>query len=292
MNRNKQQASTDESEGTYVIRGGADGRERLRLLSRIVRPTTLGLFEQIHLDPSAACLDMGCGGGDVCFELARLVGPDGRVLGVDRDAEQIAIARSEAADHGMHNVNFQVSDIYGFESPPEFDLAYGRFILTHLQNPGQAIAGMRRALAPGGVLAVEDIDFSGHFSFPRSEAFDRYIELYSEVVRRAGADPDIGPRLPGLLVDANLEGVGMKVVQPAGIQGEVKRIHSLTMDYIRSPVLEHGLATNDEIDHLVGELDVLAGDDKTVMSLPRIVQAWGFLPVGQFGDTTHNSTRF
>ena len=61
----------------YVIRGGSDGRERLRILARVVRPTTLSLLDRVGLEPGASCLDLGCGGGDVSFDLARLVGPTG-----------------------------------------------------------------------------------------------------------------------------------------------------------------------------------------------------------------------
>jgi 2-polyprenyl-3-methyl-5-hydroxy-6-metoxy-1,4-benzoquinol methylase len=64
----------------YIIRGGVEGRERLRVLARVMRPTTLNLFDRVGIRPGMACLDVGCGGGDVTFELADLVGPKGRVV--------------------------------------------------------------------------------------------------------------------------------------------------------------------------------------------------------------------
>jgi SAM-dependent methyltransferase len=267
----------DNSPG-YVIRGGADGRERLRVLSRIVRPTTLSLLDRVGLPPGASCLDLGCGGGDVCMELARLVGPAGRVLGVDMDAETIAIAQSEIPAEAMANVSFEVATIDDWPSRRRFDLVYGRFILTHLRDPAAALSKYRGSLRPGGQAVFEDIDFTGHFSYPPSAAFQRYIALYSEVVHLAGADPNIGPRLPGLLVDAGFEEVQVNVAQPAGLTGEVKAIHHLTMDYIRAPVLAHGLAKAEEIDGIVQELRALADDPLTLMSLPRIVQTWGNAP--------------
>lgn len=63
----------------YVIRGGLEGRERLRILSRVMRPTTRSLLKRVGLGQGMACLDVGCGGGDVTFEIARMVGPGGRV---------------------------------------------------------------------------------------------------------------------------------------------------------------------------------------------------------------------
>src|SRR6187455_1034212 len=94
----------------YVIRGGIDGRERLRLLARVLRPGTLSLFESVGVRPGMACLDLGCGGGDVAFELARLVGPGGRVLGVDLDPSQVEIATGEAAALGLAHCVFRQGD--------------------------------------------------------------------------------------------------------------------------------------------------------------------------------------
>src|SRR5438876_9709070 len=95
------------AEGSYIIRGGVEGRERLRLLSRILRPTTLALFDRVGVRPGMRCLDVGCGGGDVTLELGRLVGPAGRVVGIDIDATKLDLARQEAAAHGVAIVEFR-----------------------------------------------------------------------------------------------------------------------------------------------------------------------------------------
>jgi ubiquinone/menaquinone biosynthesis C-methylase UbiE len=61
----------------YVIRGGLEGRERLRVLSRVMHATTSSLFDRLGLRDGLACLDAGCGGGDATLEIARRVGPRG-----------------------------------------------------------------------------------------------------------------------------------------------------------------------------------------------------------------------
>jgi len=82
----------------YVIRGGSAGRERLRMLSRVMHPTSSSLFDRLALHEGQSCLDVGCGGGDATLELARRVGPRGRVVGVDIDATKLELARAEAAE--------------------------------------------------------------------------------------------------------------------------------------------------------------------------------------------------
>ncbi|MCB0214681.1 MAG: methyltransferase domain-containing protein [Anaerolineae bacterium] len=265
-------------QNNYVIRGGAQGRERLRILARVMQPTTRRLFEHIGLKKGAACLDLGCGGGDVSFDLARWVGTAGTILALDRDKETLAIAACEAKAQHLDNITFARSDITTWQAEARFDCIYGRFILTHLPDPAQVLARMARALRPGGVMVVEDIDFTGHFCYPPSAAFKRYVELYSDVVRRMGADPNIGLRLPGLLMAANFENVQINVVQPTARQGEAKIMAPLTMEYIRQAVLANHLATEQEITDIVDALYAFADDPNTVLSLPRVMQVWGYRP--------------
>ena len=122
---------------------------------------------------------------------------------------------------------------------------------------------------------VEDIDFRGHFCEPPSAAFDRYVELYTAAARARGCDPNIGPRVPGLLLDAGLADVQMYVVQPAGLVGDVKQMAALTMEAIADSVLAAKLAERSEIDTVVDELYAYGRDPHTVLSVPRVVQAWG-----------------
>src|SRR3954462_3663765 len=95
----------------YVLRGGVAGRERLRVLSRVMGPMTVALLERIGVAPGARCLDAGCGGGDVRLALARLGGGSGGVVGVDIDDIKLQLARHEAADAGVRNVEYRRAGI-------------------------------------------------------------------------------------------------------------------------------------------------------------------------------------
>ena len=205
----------------------------------------------------------------------RLVGSRGRVVGIDIDATKIELARGEAAAAKLSNVEFRVAEAGQGGAAAEFDLVYARFVLTHLRDPAGILAEMRGRLRPGGMVVLEDIDFRGHFCHPENLAFWRYVELYSQMVRARGADPDIGPRLPALLLDAGYENVQLQVVQPAGMEGEVKLIAAITMENIADSVLAEGLASRRELDGLVRDLYAFAANPRSVMSIPRVVQAWG-----------------
>jgi SAM-dependent methyltransferase len=209
---------------SYLIQGGTDGRERLRILSRVMWPTTRTFLESTSLAADARCLDVGCGGGDVTVALSRMV-PEGHVTGIDFDASTISIAQDEAQRLGVENVEFRAEDVT--ISPPReelFDLIYVRFVLTHLREPAFALRRFHDQLKPGGVLAVEDIDFAGHVCYPPCGALGRYVDLSIRSAQARGCDPCIGPRLPSLMQAAGFSGVEVGIVQPSGISGEVKLI--------------------------------------------------------------------
>jgi SAM-dependent methyltransferase len=268
----------------YIIRGGIEGRERLRILSRVMQPSTHDVLRRAGVSPGMTCLEVGSGGGDVAFDLAQMVGPSGQVVGIDIDETKLDLARREAEAQGIVNIEFRFADITQHDPERDFDLVHTRFVLTHLPDPLAAVKRMRHALKPGGIVVVEDIDFRGYFCEPECPALWRYVDLYSKTVARRGGDANIGPRLPGLLTQAGFENVQMNVVQPAGAIGEVKLLSPITMHNIADAVLAEGLATSTEIEQIVAELYDYARTPGTIGCAPRIVEAWGRNPRSGFTE--------
>ncbi|HET8664746.1 MAG TPA: methyltransferase domain-containing protein [Nocardioides sp.] len=259
----------------YLIRGGREGRERLRVLGRVMRPTTLSLLERAGVTSGMRVLDVGCGGGDVTFDLASLVGLTGAVTGIDIDATKIDLARADAEQVGVTNLEFRVGDVNDGLGEEEYDAIYVRFVLTHLRDPEAAVAIMARALRRGGRLIVEDIDFRGSFCEPETPAHLRYKEIYEESARANGGDPRIGVRVPAMLVAAGFRRVQPHVVQPAELEGESKLMPALTLENIKATAAKHGVATEEEIEALADEMYAVARDPLVFVSNPRIVQVVG-----------------
>jgi ubiquinone/menaquinone biosynthesis C-methylase UbiE len=263
-----------EGAAAYPIRGGLPGRERLRILSRVLRPSTNALLTRAGLRRGMTCLDAGCGGGDVAFDMARTVGVRGKVAGTDIDEAKLAIARSEARQQGLFNVEFFRADLQREVPPGIYDLAHARFLLTHLPNPAAALANLREALRPGGRIAIEDIDFTGYFCHPEIPAFRRYVELYTALAARRGGDPNIGRRLHELAAAAGFEDVEMNVVQHASTRGDVRLVSALTMENIADAVVAEGLAGSDEVAELIAEMHRFAATPDAIGATPRVFEVW------------------
>lgn len=259
---------------TYIIRGGERAASRLRLLANLFWPSTQALFRRAGLAPGMRCLDLGCGSGLVTMEMARIVGPTGSAVGVDRDAKVLELAGAEAKKQGLP-ATFVVREADNLHDLADFDFVYARFLLTHVTEPVRVLEGMVRTLRRGGRLAVEDINFEGHYCYPPCQAFFRYVDFYQKAAYHRGVDPNIGPRLLGMLLDAGLLDVGLEVMTPAFYRGEGKTFDSVTMENIRESVVAAGLASNAEIDAVIADIDAFASEPRTILSLPRIYQVWG-----------------
>jgi 2-polyprenyl-3-methyl-5-hydroxy-6-metoxy-1,4-benzoquinol methylase len=274
----KQARVTSTDQRDYVLRGGDLGAERLKLLASVKWPTTKPLLERAGLRPGLNCLDVGCGAGAVTFEMVEAVKPTGRVTGIDFDERCVRLARAEAQKFGL-DVEFRTGSANELEDCATYDLVFARFLLTHLLEPEAALERMVQATISGGVVVVEDIQFTGHFSYPACPAFDRYVSLYQNVVRHKGGDANIGPRLPALFLDAGLTDVKLEVIQPSYREGPGKRIPSVTMEHIREAVVGAGLASDEEVSGIVAEINAFSDDPRTILSFPRIFQVIGKKPV-------------
>ncbi len=259
----------------YVIQGGAAGKSRLNILSAAMEPYTKALLRALGVKEGVSFIDNGTGGGNVAMMVAGMAGPKGRVVATDADASILQLAAQEAKEKGIENVEFITADIADCPYRDVFDFAYARFLLSHLRDPAMALQKMVAAVRPGGMVVVEDVQFSGHFCYPANEAFERYLRWYTSAVLRRHGNAEVGPQLPGLLAATGLTGVSFDVVQPAFSTGQGKWMAWATLDRIKDALLNEGVAGAAQIEQTLAELKTFTEDEQTMMSLPRIFRVWG-----------------
>lgn len=129
----------------------------------------------VQAPPGGRALDLCCGTGDLAILLARRVGSGGRVLGVDFSEEMLHIARRRAAAAGVGTVcRFAQADAEALAvGETAFDVATMGFGLRNVVHPEVALREARRALRPGGRLAVLE------FSRPTNPVVRQLYDLYS-----------------------------------------------------------------------------------------------------------------
>ncbi|MDA8303025.1 MAG: methyltransferase domain-containing protein [Actinomycetota bacterium] len=167
------------------------------------RPLETALV-RLGLGAGWRCVDVGAGGGDVTVALARVVGPGGRVYAVDIDPA----SRDEVAEAAASEAGAQVVAITQAAEelllPEQVDLAYCRFLLMHVIDPGAVLARMASVTRPGGwVLAQEPVTSAGRVGG-------------TAMSMPSARHPDVGALLPRLVIDAGLELVDAWAEAPAG----------------------------------------------------------------------------
>jgi ubiquinone/menaquinone biosynthesis C-methylase UbiE len=264
----------------YVLRGGQWGYERLKVLARIKRDDTLELFRLAGVRSGMRCLDLGCGGGEVTFDLAVAAGPEGSVAGVDMDAEKLALARESARERGADNVEFRAGNVNDWDEPGGYDFVYSRFLLQHLARPADLLRRMWAAVRAGGIIAVEDADFDGLFCDPANDGFGFYKAMYQEVCRRNGGDPTIGRKLYRYFGQAGIADPQVRLAQGLAVTEDRKELAVLTLEASAEAITGAGLASADEVAAALADLRAFAAAPGTVLGDPRTFQVWARRGVG------------
>ena len=242
------------------------------MLARCWQPTTSALLDRVGLAPGMRCLDLGCGGGDVSFEL-RQVGPDGSVVGIDMDDVQLALAAEAAVKQGLDNLEFRAMNVYQWAEPGSYDIAYCRFLLQHLSRPVDVLRRMWQAVTVGGAIVVEDADFEGSFCDPPNPGFAFWVDAYKRVLERHGGDPQLGRKLHRLFPAAGIPEPAITLAQRTDSTGET------------GPALFHGVGhrrgdrarryrDRRGVEAALANLADFAEDPASLCGSPRVFQAW------------------
>jgi ubiquinone/menaquinone biosynthesis C-methylase UbiE len=115
-------------------------------------------YRLMDAQAGSALLDVGCGAGSDVRTLGELVGPYGRVVGVDSSKVMLAEARLRNRDTNLP-VEFRLGNAQRLDLPDQsFDACRAERVLQHVEDPKAALSEMVRVLRPGGRIVVVEPD--------------------------------------------------------------------------------------------------------------------------------------
>jgi SAM-dependent methyltransferase len=239
---------------SYPFESSDDERQRLIAQSTLVAPLTNRLFKSAGIGSGMHVLDIGSGSGDVAFLAARLVGPEGSVVAVDRDPAQVAFAERRARASGLSNVRFVIGDFRAIELSRAVDAIVGRLVLMYVADPLDALRRAVRNLKSGGVVALQEsiIDYDAPVLIePRDCLAAKAVEWFRAGFKHTGVQPRMGLRLFGLMRTAGLlPATEIDSLVPIQ-QGPEGALFPALVSVVRSQlaaILASGAATAAEID--------------------------------------------
>jgi SAM-dependent methyltransferase len=188
----------------YILGHDRDELDRLIDQARFFGDLTEEVLRRAGVEPGMRVLDVGCGTGDVSFLAARLVGPTGAVLGVDRSAEAVEVAQGRARDAGLGNVSFVVQDLSEVTVAAPVDALVGRLVLMYLDDPGAALRRLLEGVRPGGVVAFQEMDMGAFTCEPDCGLWTATGDRIVQTFARAGIDHRTGLKLARIFRGAGL----------------------------------------------------------------------------------------
>ena len=186
----------------------APGWERVReQRETLARPVTEWLVHELAPQEGETILELAAGQGDVGYEVARLVGPSGRVISSDFSPAMLDIAQRRAFELGLTNVEHRVLDAEQIElEDVSVDAVICRWGYMLMPHPAAALAETRRVLRPGGRLV---------FSVWASGDRNPWIAVAGRILAARGLMPPPEPGEPGMFVLSDHEEL-LALVKDAG----------------------------------------------------------------------------
>jgi ubiquinone/menaquinone biosynthesis C-methylase UbiE len=192
----------------YIHGTDDDEQRRLSLMNDVLLNSAM--LREMHLRGDERILDLGCGLGQFTRMMARAV-PAGRVIGIERDEEQLAAAKRLAKNDGEETLaEFEAGDALNLDLGDQwatFDVAHTRFLLEHIPDPLRAVRSMVQAVRPGGRIVLADDDHGVLRLWPEPPGWMSLWDAYMRAYDRIGNDPYVGRRLVQLLHEAGAQPV-------------------------------------------------------------------------------------
>ncbi len=116
----------------------------------------LVLIEKLGIREGQTVLDIGCGTGRLTLNVAKLVGPGGKVIGIDPSQNRIEIAARKSGEKPKSNISFEIgnsNELDHFKSK-SFDVVYLNVVLHWILDKKDALNQIYRILKPGGRLGI------------------------------------------------------------------------------------------------------------------------------------------
>jgi SAM-dependent methyltransferase len=267
------------STDAYIFDSPA-GREpeqaRLERQAALFDPVTERVLHAAGIAPGMRVLDLGAGAGDVSMLAARIVGPAGHVVGVERNPDAIQSAQARMRRAGIENVSFVNGDVATFELGDTFDAIVGRLILLYVPDPATALEHAAKLLRPGGIVCMHEINGS-ELAAPDTPLFAEVSRIICAAFERTGAAVYMADGLHSTFRAAGLAAPELRYERVAG--GPERRLTEYIRDLLisLSPVIEReGLATAEqlELDTVVARLDAELERTGGIVTLWPMVGAW------------------
>jgi len=188
-------------ERDYVLGTNEEELARLGLQHRIWRPVALACWQKAGITIGSHVLDLGAGPGYAATDLAEIVGPNGKVVAVERSSNFLRALEERARARSLANVEIHELDLMTDNLPTgSFDFSWCRWVASFLTDPALLIQKLAGVMRPGGVAIFHEYAHYLTWRFvPRLPNQERFAEEVKASWSAAGGKADVALDLPSYL---------------------------------------------------------------------------------------------
>ncbi|HSI78396.1 MAG TPA: class I SAM-dependent methyltransferase [Lunatimonas sp.] len=155
------------------------------------------------LKEGMSILDVGCGTGSISKDIAKKIGDNGKVIGID-NTEKFIISGNSVYNN-VKNLELIHCDLFDYETDEKFDLIISARTLQWLSNPKLALIKMKSLLKPNGIISI--LDYNHNELVWNPEPPNSMKEFYKTFLKwrsDAGMNNGIADDLPTLMEEIGL----------------------------------------------------------------------------------------
>jgi 2-polyprenyl-3-methyl-5-hydroxy-6-metoxy-1,4-benzoquinol methylase len=208
--------------------------ERLKFQAAVLQPYTQRMLVGAGLREGMRVLDIGCGTGAVSSLAAKLVGPRGRVVAIDRSETAIEVAVECAREENMSNIELRASALDELRDEDGFDMVVGRYVLIHQPDAVRFLKNAAQFVRPGGCVAFHEVNLVDYLpTFPTVELFDALVKDTLARFQKACPEAGVARKMVPTFVAAGLGAPDM-FCEVAGIGSANERLPKWLINTLRS----------------------------------------------------------
>ena len=251
--------------------------ERLGLQHSVWKEVTDSFFERLKVSEGWKVLDVGSGPGFVAMDLIERIGEKGEVTVLEPSEMYLNYFKKYSHEKGWQNTKYILSNAESADLEENYyDLIFARWVIGFVPDPELFISNLKKALAPGGIIAFQDYAFHGLYLYPRGGAYEELSLAVQEYWKYTGGDLSIAVRIPAIFKKLGLKLADYRPNSIAGSPGSgIFKWHDAFITHHVPLMVEKKIITKETGDAVLKDWAGHKTNPDSIFFSPLVVDAAG-----------------
>ena len=256
----------------YILGTNYDELERLGHQHKVWRSAALKVWKESGVKSGSKIIDFGAGPGFASFDLAKIVGPNGKVVALERSKIFLEYLNSKKKKLNIEAIEIDLEK--KIVPIKNFDFFWSRWAIAFLSNPEKIIKHLRGNLKIGGkAIFHEYVHYNTYQILPKINLVDEFVGHVVKNWRSGGGEPNIANKVISLL-----EKNGFKIIHTKPLVYSAKphsKFWNWPVGFIRVHVnrlLELGNVDKKWVKNILSEINRAEKNPNSILITPMVLE--------------------